>query len=136
MNIEDLLKYMLELFQKTEQNLKDEFEKLSQKDMELNDLYHYIEIHKLKAYEYAQVGKLIKTLREERRHIKNNIEMIQEIKQFTDKYNNRLIQGDIIKTLKGYKTIENKQDKPIYTYKTNILERLNNGKNRNTNEIT
>lgn len=127
MNAEDLLEYMLELFNKTEQILKDEKEKLSQKDMELCDLYHYIEIHKLKAYEYAKVGRLIKTLREERRQIKNNIEMITEIKQFTDKYNNRLITGDIIKTLKGYRTIKNRQESPKYSYRTNILERLENG---------
>lgn len=124
MNVEELMKYMLELFNKTEQNLKNEYEKLSKKDMELSDLDHYIENHTLKSYEYAKLGRLRKTLREERRNIKNNIEMIEEIKRFTDKYNNKLIAGDIMKTLKGYKTIKNRQDKPIYTYRTNILERL------------
>lgn len=137
MNVYDLLECMLDLFNNTEKRLKEETDKLSEKDTELSDLDHYIEIHNLKAYEYAKLGKLRKTLREERRVIKNNIEIIGEIKRFTDKYNNKLITGDILKTLKGYKTIKNRQDNPVYTYRTNILERLEkDGQSRNTNEIT
>lgn len=137
MNVYDLLECMLDLFNNTEKRLKEENDKLSEKDTELSDLDHYIEIHNLKAYEYAKLGKLRKTLREERRVIKNNIEIIGEIKRFTDKYNNKLITGDILKTLKGYKTIKNRQDNPVYTYRTNILERLEkDGQSRNTNEIT
>lgn len=137
MNVYDLLECMLDLFNNTEKRLKEENDKLSEKDTELSDLDHYIEIHNLKAYEYAKLGKLRKTLREERRVIKNNIEIIGEIKRFTDKYNNKLITGDILKTLKGYKSIKNRQDNPVYTYRTNILERLEkDGQSRNTNEIT
>ena len=134
LNVVELMNYMLELFNNTGKNLKNEYEKLSKKDMELSDLDHYIENHTLKAFEYAKIGKLRKTLRHERREIKNNIEIIEEVKRFTDKYNNKLITGDIIKTLKGYSTIKNRHDNPCYTYRTNILERLNN-ENRNTNEI-
>ena len=124
MPIEELMQYMLNLFNNTSDNLHKEYEKLSQKDMELSDLDHYIEIHTLKAYELAKVGKLRKTLREERRQIKNNIEMIEIIKKFTDKYNNKLITGDIIQNLKEQESLRKKQENPSYKYRTNILNRL------------
>ena len=134
MTVEELMKYMLNLFNNTNNDLHNEYEKLSQKDMELSDLDHYIEIHKLKAYELAKIGKLRKKLREERREIKDNIEIIETLKKFTDKYNNKLITGDIIQNLKEQETIKKKQENPIYKYRTNILERLEakDEQNRNT----
>ena len=131
MNVEDLMQYMLNLFNNTDKELHEEYEKLSQKDMELSDLDHYIEIHSLKSYELAKVGKLRKTLREERRQIKNNIEMIETIKKFTDKYNNKLITGDIIQNLKEQGTLRKKQENPTYKYRTDIIEKLEVLKNGN-----
>ena len=124
LNIEDLMRYMLDLFNNTDKRLNEELQKLSEKDMELSDLDHYIEIHKLKSYELAKIGKLRKTLREERREIKNNIEMIKTVKEFTDKYNNKLITGDIIKNLKEQNDLKRRQENPTYKYRTNVLERL------------
>ena len=124
MNVEDLMQYMLNLFNNTGNELHEEYEKLSQKDMELRNLDHYIEIHSLKSYELAKIGKLRKTLREERRQIKNNIDMIEIIKKFTDKYNNKLITGDIIQNLKEQGVLRKKQENPSYKYRTNILDRL------------
>ena len=124
MNIKDLMQYMLNLFNNTDKELHEEYEKLSKKDMELSDLDHYIEIHSLKSYELAKIGKLRKTLREERREIKNNIDMIEIIKKFTDKYNNKLITGDIIQNLKEQGILRKKQENPSYKYRTNILDRL------------
>ncbi len=124
MSAEELMKYMLELFNGTSEQLKEELDKLSRKDMELSDLDHYIENHKLNAPGYAKVSKLRKTLREERREIKNNIDMIEVIKKFTDKYNNKLITGDIIQNLKEQKALKVRQENPTYKYRTNIIERL------------
>lgn len=131
MNVEDLMQYMLNLFNNTSDNLHKEYEKLSQKDMELSDLDHYIEIHSLKSYELAKIGKLRKTLREERRQIKNNIEIIETIKKFTDKYNNKLITGDIIQNLKEQNNLKKKQENPTYKYRTDIIEKLEVLKNGN-----
>ena len=122
--VEELMKFMLNLFNNTSDDLHKEYEKLSQKDMELSDLDHYIEIHTLKSYELAKVGRLRKTLREERREIKNNIEMIETIKKFTDKYNNKLITGDIIQNLKEQGVLRKRQENPSYKYRTNILKKL------------
>lgn len=131
MNVEDLMQYMLNLFNNIDKELHEEYEKLSQKDMELSDLDHYIEIHSLKSYELAKIGKLRKTLREERRQIKNNIEKIETIKKFTDKYNNKLITGDIIQNLKEQGTLRKKQENPTYKYRTDIIEKLEVLKNGN-----
>ena len=124
MPIEDLMNYMLNLFNNTAKELSEEYEKLSQKDMELSDLDHYIENHNLKAPQLAKVGRLRKTLREERRQIKNNIDTIEVIKKFTDKYNNKLITGDIIQNLKEQGVLRKRQKKPTYKYRTSILDRL------------
>lgn len=124
MEVEQLMNYMLNLFNNTAKNLSEEYEKLSQKDMELSDLDHYIENHNLKAPQLARVGKLRKILREERRQIKYNIELIEIIKKFTDKYNNKLITGDIIQNLKEQENKKKSQENPKYKYRTNILERL------------
>ena len=134
MSVEDLMKYMLNLFNNTSDDLHKEYEKLSQKDMELSDLDHYIEIYSLKSYELAKIGRLRKTLREERREIKNNIEMIEVIKKFTDKYNNKLIAGDIIQNLKEQGVLRKRQESPSYKYRTDILDRLEakNEQNRDT----
>lgn len=124
MNVEDLMKYMLNLFDNIDKDLAAELENLSQKDMELSDLDHYIENHKLRAGELARIGKLRKTVREERRQVKYNIDMLEVIKRFTDKYNNKLITGDIIQNLKEQEKLRKRQENPKYTYRTNILDRL------------
>jgi hypothetical protein len=124
MNVEDLMRYMLNLFDNTAKNLSAEYDKLSQKDLELCDLDHYIENHKLRGGELAKVGKLRKELREERRQIKYDIAYLEIVKKFTDKYNNKLITGDIIQSLKEQEKLLKKQDNPTYRYRTNVLDRL------------
>lgn len=123
-SVEDLMKYMLNLFNNISNDLSAEYDKLSQKDLELCDLDHYIENHKLRAGELAKVGKLRKDIREERRQIKYNIAYLEVVKKFTDKYNNKLITGDIIQNLKEQEKLLKKQDNPTYRYRTNVLERL------------
>lgn len=123
-NVEDLMKYMLNLFDNTSKELSAEYDRLSQKDMELSDLDHYIECHKLRSYDLAKIGKLRKTLREERRQIKYNIDFLEIVKKFTDKYNSKLITGDIIQNLKEQEKLLKKQENPTYRYRTNVLDRL------------
>jgi DNA repair exonuclease SbcCD ATPase subunit len=123
-SVEDLMRYMLNLFDNTAKNLSAEYDKLSQKDLELCDLDHYIENHKLRGGELAKVGKLRKELREERRQIKYDIAYLEIVKKFTDKYNNKLITGDIIQNLKEQEKLLKKQDNPTYRYRTNVLDRL------------
>lgn len=124
MEVENLFRYMLEFFNNIKKDLQVEIDKLSYKDMEINDLEHYLEIHTLKSYDLAKIGKLLQILRRERRQIKYNIEIIELFNRFAEKYNNKLITGDIIQVLKDKSRKDKKQSEPTYTYKTNILNRL------------
>ena len=49
---------------------------------------------------------------------------IELFNKFAEKYNNKLITGDIIQVLKDKSRKDKKQSEPTYTYKTNILNRL------------
>lgn len=135
--IEELLKQMLNFFQNVDKELKKtkEDEKIINQKQE--DILHYIEGVSLNAGGYAKAGKLLKSVRQERREIKNTIEKMELIQAFTSKYNNKLIQGDIIQLLKGLSTIEKRQNEPKYNCRTNILEELiTQDDTRNTNETT
>jgi hypothetical protein len=124
MTVEDLMECMLNLFNNTSKNLHEEYQRLSQVDMELSDLDHYLENHKLKSYEHAKVSKLRQEKRIERRNIKDNIDMIEVVQRFTQKYNAKLITGDIIQNLKEQRDLKKRQENPTYKYRTNILDRL------------
>lgn len=72
--VEQLMKYMLKLFNNTDNILHEEYQKLSRKDLELSDLDHYLEENKkLKSYKHAKISKLRQTLREERREKKTTL---------------------------------------------------------------
>lgn len=125
MDAESLLKYMLNFFQNIDNEAKKIVDELSQKDLERQDILHYIENNKLNASEYARVGKLLRKVSIERREIKKDLEKINCLRdKLTNKYNNKLIAGDIIKALKGIQTIDNR--KGTYVNRTQILKQLNN----------
>lgn len=122
MNIEDLLKCMINFFNSIDKELEELYQEQSLKDLEQQDLLHYIERNTLNAGGYAKVGKALKKVRQERRKIKNDIDRVRTIKNFTDKYNQKLIVGDIIQLLKDLKITAKKQKNAKYEYK--ILKEL------------
>lgn len=124
MEVEELLKYMLNFFQDIDKQLKNKNEELKRIDMQQQDILHYIEARNLNAGGYAKAGKLLKDVRAKRRKIKNDIEQMELIQIFTRKYNNKMIQGDLIQTLKGLSTINKRQAEPKYICRTNILKGL------------
>lgn len=124
MTVEEILKLMKQFFENIDKELKELSEELSQKEQEQQDILHYIENNNLNAGGYSKAGKLLKKIRQERRQIKNDIDRINHIKIFTDKYNKKLIVGDIVQTLKGLNTITKKQQHPVYIRRTNIIEDL------------
>ena len=121
--LDDLLNYMLHLFKETEANLKYEKEKLSEIDKELSDLDHFLENNDLQAGKLSKLGKLRKEIRKERREIKNNIEVLLEVQRFTEKYNKKMIVGDLILLKKNLDILEEKHLNPTYTYRTDILQK-------------
>ena len=124
MTVEDLLKFMLNFFQGIDKEIKEAYERLSVLDLKQQDILHYIEATTLNASGYSKIGKMLKEVRKERREIKNEIEKLEHLQKLTNKYNNKMIQGDIIQTLKGLNTIDKRQLEPKYTCKTDILTRL------------
>lgn len=136
MEAEELLKYMLNFFQNTDKQLNNKNEELKEIDMQQQDILHYIEARNLNAGGYAKAGKLLKDVRAKRRKIKNDIEQMELIQIFTRKYNNKMIQGDLIQTLKGLSTINKRQAEPKYICRTNILKELENKHdNKNTTYV-
>lgn len=118
MEIEELLKTMLVFFQDIDKRLEKLSKGLSIADTKQQELLHYIENHNLNAVESCRIIKLLKTVREERREIKNEINVVQSLKDtFVDKYKNKFIEKDLIQALKNLKELSEKQNNPSYTYK-------------------
>lgn len=118
MEIEELLKTMLVFFQDIDKRLDKLSNELSVADIKQQELLHYIENHNLNAVESCRIIKLLKTVREERREIKNEINVVQSLKDtFVDKYKNKFIEKDLIQALKNLKELSEKQNNPSYTYK-------------------
>lgn len=123
MEVEELLKFMINFFQSIDKKAQNLLEELSRKDLERQDILHYIENTELNASGYAKVGKLLKKVSVERRNIKLELEKVNVLKdRLTTKYNNKMITGDIIKALKGLQTINNR--KGTYVNRTDILKKL------------
>lgn len=129
--VEELLKQMLNFFQNIDKELRKAKEDEKLINQKQQDVLHYIEGVTLNAGGYAKTGKLLKEIRQERRIIKNSIEQLELIQKFTIKYNNKMIQGDLIQTLKGLNTINKRQAEPKYECRTDILTRLE-AKDENT----
>lgn len=118
MEIEELLKTMLVFFQDIDKRLEKLSKELSIADTKQQELLHYIENHNLNAVESCRIIKLLKTVREERREIKNEINVVQSLKDtFVDKYKNKFIEKNLIQALKNLKELSEKQNNPSYTYK-------------------
>lgn len=111
MEIEDLLKTMLVFFQDIDKRLEKLSKELSIADTKQQELLHYIENHNLNAVDSCKIIKLLKTVREERREIKNEIKVVQSLKDtFVDKYKNKFIEKDLIQALKNLKELSEKQN--------------------------
>lgn len=86
------------------------------------DLLHELELGSLNAVEIMAVAKELKDVRQERRKYKDELAKVNTLKGFTDKYNNKMIVGDIIQVIKNLKTLKTNQDNRIYNAK--VLKNL------------
>ena len=134
-NIEEVEKFIKEMnyfftnIERTNSDLKNE---LRTKELEQDDLLHEIEISRLNAFELSKTAIRLRNTRRERRKIKDKLEFISTIKGFSDKYNNKLITGDIIQLLKNIRTMKDNWNNRVY--KTRVLEDLKISKmKQNTN---
>ncbi len=113
------MNYFFTYIEKTNSDLKNE---LRIKELEQDDLLHEIELSKLNAFELSKVAVRLRNVRQERRVIKDKLEFISTLKGFADKYNNKLITGDIAQLLKNIRKLKDNWETRIY--KTRVLEDL------------
>jgi len=117
---EDFLVAMKNFFENIDK-LKGDLEKeISRVELERNDLLHELELGNLNAVELTKVAVVLRDVLRERRDYKDELAKVMTLKGFTDKYNNKLIVGDIIQVLKNLKTLEG--NKQIRTYKPRVIK--------------
>lgn len=113
------MKQFFEGVDSLKQNLTEEVQKT---DFITQDLLHELELGNLNAVEMMAIAKQLKEVRIERRKHKDELARVNTLKGFTDKYNNKLIVGDIVQLLKNLRTLEN--NKNTRTYNPKVLENL------------
>ena len=100
-------------------NLEEEIRKTEQ---ERNDLLHEIELGNLNAVELMRVVIPLRDVLRERRTYKDELAKVITIKSFTDKYNNKLIVGDILQTIKNLTTLEKNNE--TRRYRPRVIENM------------
>lgn len=95
-------------------------------------MLHELELGNLNAVEMIKVAKTLKEILRDRRKYKDELDKVMTLKGFTDKYNNRLIGGDIINVLKNLRTLKENQETRQYTPR--IIKNLKCSKPENKDE--
>lgn len=114
MTEEDFLISMKNFFENID-NLKSDLEKqITETELARNDLLHELELANLNAVEMMRVAKTLKQVLLERRKYKDELDKVMTLKGFTDKYNNKLITGDIIQAVKNLRTLKQNQENRTY----------------------
>ena len=114
MTVEEILILMKNFFEGIKEEQQKLREELEIKQAEQEDLLHEIELSKLNAAEIAKVVKTLKEVRVNRRIIKNDLERVKLIKNFTDKYNNKFITNEISMLLGELKKLNKTQNNRKY----------------------
>ena len=114
LTVEEILVIMKNFFEGIEKEYSELIEELTNKELEQQDLLHELELNNLNAVEITKVAVDLKRVRKERRIIKNDIERIRLIKNFTDKYNNKFIGNEINILLKELKRLKKRQENRKY----------------------
>ncbi|MBQ9659165.1 MAG: hypothetical protein IJV31_10475 [Clostridia bacterium] len=114
MTEEEFLINMKNFFENID-TLKIDLEKqISEIELARNDLLHELELGNLNAPEIMKVAKTLKEVLQERRKYKDELAKVIILKGFTDKYNNKMITGDIILVLKNLRTLEKNKETRTY----------------------
>lgn len=112
-----MLKYMLTFFQDIDKRLSELSKQQSIWDIKQDELLHYIENNKLDAIRACKIVKNLKYVREQRRQVKNEMNIINSLKDtFVDKYKNKFIEKDLIQALKNLRELKDRNENPHYTY--------------------
>ena len=106
------IKYFFLHLDETEKKLNTE---LYNKEGEKDDLLHEIELSKLNAIERMQIYSRLETVLQERRIIKDKIDLINTIKPYTSKFITKGICAETDITIKNIETLKSNQESRQYT---------------------
>lgn len=106
MTTEEFLISMKNFFENIDKLKADLEQEIKRVEMERNDMLHELELGNLNAIELTKVAVTLRDILKERRKYKDELAKVMTLKGFTDKYNNKLIVGDIIQVLKNLRTLE------------------------------
>lgn len=112
---EEFLIKMKNFFENIDKLKVDLEQEIRRVELERNDLLHELELGNLNAVELTKVAVTLRDILKERRKYKDELAKVMTLKGFTDKYNNKLITGDIIQVLKNLKTLEKNNSERTYT---------------------
>lgn len=115
MEINDFLVDMKNFFENADDIKKSLEAHISEVELARNDLLHELELGNLNGAQQLKLTKKLKEVLIERRQYKDELQKVLIIKTFTDKYNNKLIVGDILRLIKSLKTVEYNQTTRKYT---------------------
>lgn len=122
MTEEEFLIEMKNFFENIDKLKVDLEKEINRVELERNDLLHELELGNLNAVELTKVAVVLRDILKERRQYKDELMKVMTLKGFTDKYNNKLIVGDIIQVLKNLKTLEkNNQER---TYNPRVIKKM------------
>lgn len=109
--LENIKHFFLDL-DETEKKLNTE---LYNKEGERDDLLHEIELSKLNAIERMQTYSRLETVLQERRIIKDKIDLINTIKPYASKFITKGICAETDMTIKNIETLKSNQESRQYT---------------------
>nr|DAT72588.1 MAG TPA: hypothetical protein [Caudoviricetes sp.] len=111
----DLLNNIKDFFYNIEEIEKKLITELHNKEGERDDLLHEIELSDLNIGERASTYKKLKKVLQERRIIKDKIELINTIKPYTSKFITKGICAETDATIKNIETLKSNQENRQYT---------------------
>ena len=79
--IQDKIYETIDFLNEIDNTAKELSNKMSEADMKIQVLLHYLESNTLKNYEYIRLAVELKKVRKERREAKNNLNIINEFKK-------------------------------------------------------
>lgn len=111
----DLLNNIKDFFYNIEETEKKLIAELYNKEGERDDLLHEIELSDLNIGERASTYKKLKMVLQERRIIKDKIELVNTIKPYTSKFITKGICAETDVTIKNIETLKSNQENRQYT---------------------
>lgn len=111
----DLLNNIKDFFYNIEEIEKKLIAELYNKEGERDDLLHEIELSDLNIGERASTYKRLKKVLQERRIIKDKIEIVNTIKPYTSKFITKGICAETDVTIKNIETLKSNQENRQYT---------------------